>query len=68
MTTLAVAAWGTLIKCLKTLVNLPTDSADDTPAYQAVEKQYDVVVALRPMARAAWKRLILENKVNRRLC
>jgi hypothetical protein len=63
MSSSPAAAWSALIKSLKPLVDGPTDYGGSTPAYQAASVQLKATTD-RPMTRAGWKRLILENKVN----
>lgn len=68
MSSSAVAAWGALIKCLSTLVDLPTGCADNTPVCEAARKQHDIVAELRSLAYAGWKRLIIDVQVCKHEC
>lgn len=63
MSSSPVAAWSALIKGLKVLVKSPTDT--NGAAYKAALVQFDTVIkAHQRMTRAAWKRLVKENKVS----
>jgi hypothetical protein len=67
MTASAGAAWPSLIKKLKTLVDGPQDYDSNSPAFKAAFAQFEAMKA-RPMTRATSKRVILESKVREWAC